>query len=322
MRDPFLKEKIAKLLNTKAEALSLAAVETGLTHLTYKCSDKAGTYFVKQYHPASNINVEDINRLTQQMRLHGIPAPKVLAYSPEFPKLVIHEYVEGSHPTGNPKELTAIAQLYSQLTIIGLEKKAQIDRTEYLQQIEAVKVKFSQFGNDRIACQALHAQYLATLDRVTGLLDQLIETTTVIHIPTHDDFTENNLLMKNNQVALLCDWDSYRLKGLSEHLSCSAMRSSCEHNLGGNVEKNKLQYFYRNLDTKVFSNLDELHSISKQLPVFATLKHLRTYGFRNYIVKSRRPDLEDALLRQPLQHCQWLLENRSLLNDWIATGSN
>jgi hypothetical protein len=55
-------------------------------------------------------------------------------------------------------------------------------------------------------------------------------------------------------------------------------------------------------------------------PTLAVLRHLRTYPFRRQATAGRRPDLREALLDQPLEHCEWLLDNAVKVSELVAEG--
>ncbi len=321
MRDSSIRLQISELLDAHADSIQLTPIETGLTHRAFRCQIAEKLYFVKYYNFTNNAlaQVSHINQLTQFMRSRDIPAPHIVVYSSQSPQLVVHEYIDGSSATGSGNELAAIAQLYSRLVSLGLENLKQIPRSNYFQQLQIIEKRFLSISKDSLICQDLHQQYLSLFGRVIDILDKELLSDSLLHINIHDDFTEKNLLMKNDDVALLCDWDSYRLKYLPEHLSCTIMRFSTEAPLQGNIHKNKLEQLYRNLAPDVLQPLKAMKSYPSLFPVLATMKHLKTYGFRHSTVKHRRPDLEQSLLRWPLQHCQSLIENRHTITQWIGS---
>tara|TARA_B100000446_G_C10545406_1_gene338328 strand:+ start:128 stop:1159 length:1032 start_codon:yes stop_codon:yes gene_type:complete len=319
--DSSLKQQLSELLKVEIDTIELTPIETGLTHRSFRCQISDKLCFVKVYNFAQDAiaQVDRINQLTQFMRRRDIPAPRIIAYSTRTPRIVVHEYVDGSSATGDINELPSIAQLYSRLVSIGLENSTQVGRSDYLQPLHNTQLRLQGLNENALVCGDLHRQYLSLWRRVIDILDKELSSTTLLHLNIHDDFTEKNLLMKYQEVALLCDWDSYRLKYFVEHFSCSIVRFSTEAPLDGDIVKSKLELFYRNLTPDLLQTLSAAKSYPSLLPVLATLKHLRTYGFRNSIVKHRSPDLEQPLLHWPLQHCQSLLENRATISQWLAS---
>ena len=139
----------------------------------------------------------------------------------------------------------------------------------------------------------------------------------LLHIPVHDDFTEKNILMQGEEVKLLCDWDSYRLKMFSEHLACTATRFSTTRPLEGEVDKDKLQVFLSSLSPGLVDLVAGIESFAEKFPYLACLKHLRTYVFRNSVVSQNRSELKASLLDWPLHHCKQLINNKLQLTDWV-----
>jgi hypothetical protein len=87
--------------------------------------------------------------------------------------------------------------------------------------------------------------------------------------------------------------------------------------LAGVVKKDKLFYFLRSLGSELNRYYSNTEQFAALFPYWATLKHLRTYMFRNSKVKRERPDLYRPLLKWPLEHCLWLLANRQQLGNWV-----
>jgi hypothetical protein len=140
----------------------------------------------------------------------------------------------------------------------------------------------------------------------------------LFHVHVHDDFTEKNILLAEDRVKLLCDWDSCRLKFINEYLACSATRFSTERPLDGLLSRRKLRHFMLSLDPRVAGLITDVEEFASLFALWATLKHLRTYAFRNSRVRADRPDLKASLLTWPLQHCQWLLANRHQVGEWVS----
>ncbi len=319
--DSSLKQQLSQLLAVDIETIELTPIEVGLTHRSFHCQTSDNLYFVKVYNFAKDalVQVDRINRLTQFMRSRDLPAPRIIAHNTRTPRIVVHEHVDGSSATGDINELPSIARLYSRLVSIGLENPTQVGRSDYLQPLHNTQLRLQGLKENALVCGEVHRQYLSLWRRVIDILDRELSSTTLLHLNIHDDFTEKNLLMKDQEVALLCDWDSYRLKYFVEHLSCSIMRFSTEAPLQGDIVKSKLELFYRNLTPDILQTLGAVKSYPSLFPVLASLKHLRTYGFRNSIAKHGRSDLEQSLLRWPLQHCQSLLENRAAISQWLTS---
>ncbi len=114
-----------------------------------------------------------------------------------------------------------------------------------------------------------------------------------------------------------CDWDSYRLKLLLEHFACSVTRFSTERPLSGEIVQVKLELFLQSLRPELVGHVADLEGFAGLFPVLATLKHLRTYTFRNSLVQQNRMHLKTPLLAWPLHHCRQLMENRQEISDWV-----
>lgn len=145
-----------------------------------------------------------------------------------------------------------------------------------------------------------------------GLADKKL-----FHIHVHDDFTEKNILLREDQVKLLCDRDSCRQKYFDEHLACTVTRFSTERPLAGVLQQDKLHHFLRPLSPDLFRYISVIEQFVALFPYLATLKHLRTYRFRNSLVHQDRMDLKSSLLAWPLEHCHWLIKNRQQVSDWV-----
>ncbi len=315
-----LRARLAKIFTVDAAEINLQKLDTGLSHHSYICRASGQRYFVKVYTPGKGIAeaVGNVNRLTSYMRNRGVPASRVVIYSPEFANIVVHEFVEGDMANGDFSQIKPIAGLYSQLALIGAEHGRILSKPAYLSAISAF---ISVIRNTRDRGVEVDASIqTAVLDlaiQVAKFLQASLPENGLFHIHMHDDFTEKNILMKSNQVKLLCDWDSYRLKLLMEHIACSACRFSTDRPLEGVLQTDKLFYFLRSLDPKVLGYIGNLEQFAQLFPMLATLKHLRTYTFRNSVVHQGRPDLKTSLLAWPLEHCLWLMANHQQVSDWV-----
>jgi hypothetical protein len=252
------------------------------------------------------------------MRGRGIPASRLRAYSPAFPNIVVHEFIEAQMHAGEYSHLPAIAGLCSNIIRVGAEHGRQVSRAEYLSGVQAVadQIRAVQQGG-AVVDPAVQSGTMALVDSVLQSLAEEVTDATLLHVHVHDDFTEKNILLEDDQVRLLCDWDSCRLKFVNEYLACSASRFGTERPLGGLLLQEKLSLFLHSLDQRVVELVTPVEEFASMFAYVATLKHLRTYAFRHSRVSSERPDLTAALLQWPLQHCEWLIENRQRVGEWV-----
>ena len=315
-----LKLSLASLFKVKVSDINLQTVDGGLTHQSCICRVSGRRYFVKAYRLGGEFSyaVGKINQLTSYMRNRGVPASRLVLYSPEYPNIVIHEFVEAAMATGNFSQIGGIAKLYSQVALIGAEHGRNLSKPEYLSAVNAFIEPIR--NNEDMGLKVDASIYTGTLklaEKALKFLQASLPEQGLFHIHMHDDFTEKNILMDVDQVKLLCDWDSYRLKFLPEHLACTVCRFSTDRPLEGALQTDKLFYFLRSLDPKVLGYIPNLEEFSQLFPLLATLKHLRTYTFRNSLVVQGRLDLKKSLLAWPLEHCNWLMANHQQVSDWV-----
>ena len=316
-----LKQSLATLLKVDSNALELRDIKGGLSHKSYRCDVSGLTYYIKVYNKIENILnvVTYINQLTEYMRGRGVPASRVVSYSPEFPNIVVHEFIEGKPPSGELSQVAAIAGLYSKVAMIGRDHGKYLSKPDYLSQIQIIRdqLETSQVSDAEID-PVIHTGMLSLADRVLSALEAGMRDEKLLHIHVHDDFTEKNILMDGDQVKLLCDWDSCRLRYCNEHIASTASRFSTTRPLGGLLQQDKLDRFLGTLHPVLFENMAGIEAFAVLFPYWATLKHIRTYLFRSAVVHRDRPDLKQALLSWPLQHCLWMIDSRQQVSDWVC----
>jgi len=315
-----LKASLACLFEVSVADISLQSTEGGLTHQSFICRVTGRKFFVKIYTLGGeySYSVANINRLTNYMRLQGIPASQVVLYSPEFANIVVHDFVDGKMASGDISQIKAITQLYSRVALIGAEHGRAVSKPDYLSDINAFMEPIRHIENSAIPFDTLiHTNTLKLAEKVFGHLQKNLPEQGLFQIYMHDDFSEKNILMLDNQIKLLCDWDSYRLKLLHEHIACSACRFSTDGPMQGVMQLDKLSYFLRSIDPKVYGYISRVEDFVQNFPMLATLKHLRTYRFRNTLVHQGRPELKTSYLSWPLEHCLWLVTNRERVRDMV-----
>jgi len=318
-----LKPALASLFKVDPSDIQLQAVEGGLTHQTCICRVLGKRYFVKIYLLGGDVSrsVANINRLTSFMRNRGVPASRMVLYSPEFANIVVHEFVEGEMVSGDVSQTKAIAELYSRVALIGTERGKSLTKVEYLSELDPYLETLKNMEGSGIKTDAsIHSSILNLADKMLNTLQENLPNQGLFHIYMHDDFTEKNILMGGDQVKLLCDWDSFRLKLLAEHLACAACRFSTDRPLTGVLQQDKLNHFLQSLNPKVLGYISSIEEFAQVFPLLATLKHLRTYYFRNSVIHQGRADLKTRLLEWPLEHCLWLMDNRQQVSDWVRNG--
>ncbi len=316
-----LKQSLATLLKVDSNALELRDIKGGLSHKSYRCDVSGLTYYIKVYNKIENILnvVTYINQLTEYMRGRGVPASRVVSYSPEFPNIVVHEFIEGKPPSGEFSQLAAIAGLYSKVAMIGRDHGKYLSKPEYLSTIRGVREQLETTkASDAEFDPVIHNGMLSLTDTVLSALQTGIGDEKLLHLHIHDDFTEKNILMDEDEVKLLCDWDSCRLRYCNEHIASTATRFSTTRPLSGLLQQEKLYRFLGTLHPALFQNMAGIEAFARLFPVWATLNHIRTYPFRNVVVHRDRPDLKEALLAWPLQHCLWMIDNRQQVSDWVC----
>lgn len=315
-----IKQDLAILLKVDESHIGLDAIDTGLTHQSYRCRVSGKQLYVKIYNDINNISnvISYINQLTEYMRERGIPASRLYAWSPAIPNIVVHEYVEGEMYSGDFSQLASVAKLFSNIVLIGADHSQTLPRSKYLADLQNVfeRLKTAESRGEKVAVH-IHSGMLDVAETVLNTLADDMPEEDLFHIHVHDDFTEKNILMQGDQVKLLCDWDSCRLKLFNEYLACTVTRFSTDRPLAGVVQEDKLTYFLCSLDPELHRYFSSPEQLAALFPYWATLKHLRTYMFRNSRVNRDRPDLYRPLLEWPLEHCQWLLDNRQQLGDWV-----
>jgi Ser/Thr protein kinase RdoA (MazF antagonist) len=315
-----LKTTLAILFAVTVAEIDLEPITAGLTHKSFCCRVDGQRFFVKVYRAVNNAAapVQRINQLTAYMCERGVPASRVFIYSPAFAHIVVHEFVEGEMHRGQYSQIAAIAQLYSQLALLGAEQKQLLAKTEYLSGIRAVVDQIGRLESAGIKVDAsIHAGMLALGESVLETLQAGLSNEGLLHIPIHDDFSEKNILLQGDQVKLLCDWDSYRLKQFNEHLASTVTRFSTERPLMGELRQDKLEFFLRSLKPEVIGLISDSGVFAELFPYWATLKHLRTYVFRNSLLQENRMDLKTSLLQWPLHHCTQLLTNKQQISDQV-----
>ncbi len=315
-----IQKNLAVLFKCAQEQIELEPIATGLSHKGYSCRVRGQRYFVKVYSPFANVAaaVQQINYLTKYMCDRGVPASRVCFYSPEFANMVVHEFVEGEMHDGKSSQIGAIAKLYSSVALLGVEHARKLSKQEYLDGIAVVLNQMKSLtGSDVIVDASVHEGMQALAETVQDSLLDSLPGEGLLHIPVHDDFTEKNILMQGEEVKLLCDWDSYRLKMFNEHLACTATRFSTSRPLQGEVDKGKLQVFLNSLSPRLIGLTEGIDLFAERFPYLACLKHLRTYTFRNSVVSQNRPELKTYLLDWPLHHCRQLINNKLQLADWV-----
>ena len=315
-----LKQKLARLFGTEPSEISLVAIEAGLSHKSFLCELKNEKYYIKIYNEIENISqvIPYINQLTQYMCGRGIPASRLVQYSTEFPNIVVHEYVEGETASGEFSQLSSIAELYSKVAVVGLDHSKYLSKAAYLSGIQTLHAQLDNTESldpetdesIRNGMSKLVATVLSALH--TGMPDEEL-----LHIHVHDDFTEKNILMDGDQVKLLCDWDSCRLRYCNEHFASTTMRFSTRRPLDGSVQQDKLVHFLRCMDLVIIERIPNIEVFAGLFPYWASLKHIRGFLFRNSVVNQTRPDLKHQLLEWPLQHCLSLIKNRDEISDWV-----
>ena len=315
-----LRNNLAVLFKCDEEQIELEPIETGLSHQGFSCRVTGQRYFVKVYRPFANVAavVQQINHLTAYMCDRGVPASRVSFYSPEFANMVVHEFVEGEMHVGKSSQVGAIAQLYSSIALLGAEHSRKLSKQEYLDGIGVVLKQMNSLAGPEVLVDASVHEGMQTLaETVQKYLWDSLPDEGLLHIPVHDDFTEKNILMQGEEVKLLCDWDSYRLKMFNEHLACTVTRFSTTRPLEGEVDKDKLEVFLKSLSPELIGYTAGIESFTENFPYLACMKHLRTYTFRNSAVGRNRPELKASLLDWPLHHCRQLINNKLQLSDWV-----
>ena len=312
---------MASLFNVSLNEIDVAVIEGGLSHKSYCCQVSGVSYYIKEYSNINNISkvINYINNLTSYMCKRGIPASRVILYDPKFPNIVVHEFVEGEIHAGEFSQVAAIAELYSKVAMVGKDHGRHLSKAEYLSTIQTVQDGLQVPAISVVEVdETIHNGMLVLTDTVFSALQTGIPDVALFHFFVHDDFTEKNILLDGDLVKLLCDWDSCRLRMCSEHIASTSTRFSTERPLGGVLQQKKLDLFLRALNPGLVENIANIEEFAVLFPYLATLNHLRTYLFRNSVVHQNRLDLKASLLEWPLQHCQWLMENRQRVSGWVS----
>lgn len=315
-----LAAQLAEIFDVKSNEISLQRLTKGLSFPCYRCEIGSENYFVKNYPTgkAAAESVLHINELTSYMRQRGIPAPEVALFSPAFPNIVVHKFIQGEHYIGQDGQLQSVAQLFSQLCIIGLESAQELSKDTYVSMFSETCDELDLLP-DRLSNldYSVHSKILVVVGQVLSALQKEFSDEPMMQIPVHDDFTERNILMSGSRVALLCDWDSFHLNSLQEYIARVAARFCTEGPLQGELQFDKLELFFANLDSNVIAQIQDKERFAQLFPILATIKHIKAYAFRSTLIYLGREDLKASLLDWPAEHCGWLIENRQLLSDWL-----
>lgn len=312
---------MASLFNVSLNEIDVAVIEGGLSHKSYCCQVSGVSYYIKEYSNINNISkvINYINNLTSYMCKRGIPASRVILYDPKFPNIVVHEFVEGEIHAGEFSQVPAIAELYSKVAMVGKDHGRHLSKAEYLSTIQTVQDGLQAPAISGVEVdETIHSGMLVLTDTVLSALQTGIPDVALFHFFVHDDFTEKNILLDGDLVKLLCDWDSCRLRMCSEHIASTSTRFGTERPLDGVLQQKKLDLFLQALNPGLLEHIANIEEFAMLFPYLATLNHLRTYLFRNSVVHQNRLDLKASLLEWPLQHCQWLMENRQRVSGWVS----
>lgn len=317
-----LRSAIGELLQLHpADEMDLQRLTTGLSHNNFVCRTAAGRYFVKVYAlgPNPRPRVEEINRVTGRMRDHGIPAPELVAYSPRFPNVVIHRYIDADSLGWDPQLLGPAATVYSRIAALALPAARQIGRDVFLRALQRVAHAIEQSPTaPALDSAALDSRAALLIRRVIDRLTAGLPDIPLLVLNLHDDFTENNLLADGTTIRLLCDWDSYRPVLFWENFASSSARLCSTAPRQGVLSGQRLNRFFTGLSPAVLNLAAGQSPLLTLFPTLAVLRQLRIYPFRRQVTANKRPDLREALLDQPLEHCEWLLDNAGQVVELVA----
>lgn len=310
----------AQLLKVPAAQLSLQRINDGLSHHSFVCDTGSSKYYIKVYtfrdKPAQR--VAQINHITDLMCRKGIPAPQLLAYAPAYANVVVHTYVDADQIGWNSTLLAPLAELYSDITLIALAEKGSISKSAYLNALKSVETPIlEQVDNKTGPSPGLNQQALKIYRQVIEGLTRHLPEKPLLVIKHHDDFTENNILADQSGIRLICDWDSWRDVVFVSHLASSASRFSTQAPMSGKLEKNRLAMFLGALSPEVILPVTKDTGFASIFPYLAVLKHIASYTFRNLKVNQGRAELQQTLLVDPLEHCQWMMDNHAMVSEWV-----
>ncbi|MBT8146380.1 MAG: phosphotransferase [Gammaproteobacteria bacterium] len=306
-----LQKAVATLLNADTSSISFERITEGLSHNCFLCNCGEEKYFVKVYALAKDPakQIAQINRTTEYMRQQGIPAPELVAYSARFANVVIHRFIDAEKADWDFNLIAPLAGLYSDIAAIGLLKQRFLGRHTYLENLRGIENQLCQLVDEQTGrSAALSGQALMLCQRVVREVSKLDSNAELLFLNLHDDFTEKNILTRNGRICLLCDWDSYRPAVFWENLASSACRFSTPAPLGGGLEHQRLRQFLQSLAPQVVQQLGDTHTFARLFAHLGILRHLRTFTFRSRVVATRRPDLEQSLLINPVKHCEWMAD--------------
>lgn len=317
-----LRQAIGALLNAdSADSLEIQRLDQGLSNVCFLCKSGSEKYFVKVYAPGpqSGQQVRGINRIIASMRAKGIPAPELLAYSPDYPNVVIHRWVESASLGWGNNLLEPVARLYSDVVKIGLLTRRSLSREAYLNNLQKVLNAVSRQALQEPVAAGEPDQRASQLARqAVSLLAEELPHSPLPVLLLHDDFTENNILADERSIKLLCDWDSYRPAMLWENLAASASRFCTSAPRRGELCSERLDLFLRGVSPQVLQQIDDPARFARLFPILSILRHLRVYPFRRQLATRQRTDLRTALLDEPIGHCEWMLEHAGQVSQWVA----
>lgn len=315
-----LRNAVAQLLDSPTTDLTFEKITDGLSHHSFVCKVGEKSFYVKVYELGPNPAkiVTEINRTTELMRKNAIPAPEIVAYSLQFPNLVIHKFVDAQRINWDPAQVSPVAKLYSDVALIALQEKKFISKVKYLLDLQHHSDIIEQQVMENISeSSELNQRAFRLIQEVLSQLTQKLPENPILVLKLHDDFTEKNILAEGGEIKLLCDWDSYRARVFWEHLAGSVARFSTNAPMQGEMDQQRLIAFLNSLAPTVIQHIGDYNAFAQLFPFLAILRHLRMYRFRNLVVAKRRSDLRESLLTAPIEHCEWMLEQRQIVTAWM-----
>jgi hypothetical protein len=173
-----------------------------------KVTDEAGNRYVLKIGKLLDFNPECVAESTQIMRRLGYPAPEYVAHGaiPQSGVYTLQREMRGE-PIGERVSLALLPQLLGLNDLQRGQGEIENDQTDHL--VDSVVIGFPNFCNIHIlrTHSAVSAAMLDSLQRiVTANAHECPQRNDIVHF----DFHTNNVLMENERISGVIDWEGSR----------------------------------------------------------------------------------------------------------------
>jgi Ser/Thr protein kinase RdoA (MazF antagonist) len=191
-----------------------SAAGANVTSQNLRVQTNGKSYFLKRRRLDHLTKIEDEARLTAMLAEHGAKAPRIISNGNKRSVsvagescCVLYEFVEGTYFSGSGGELDSAAEAFAELSKIAIESRIFSEQpvSTPLNQLEDLLTK-SQLASDIQVAQLIetHAASILRVFEHVQAYRARIEATVV---PLHLDFHPLNLLMKDERVECVLDFE-------------------------------------------------------------------------------------------------------------------